>query len=80
MRRRTSEEGLELVEKYRASGMAQESFAKKARINVGRTVSGNLSKSVLVDTVKGRPIGSTAGRPNGSSVWTQNLGCRIDLN
>ena len=34
MKRRTTEEGLALVEEYRASGLTQERFTKKARINV----------------------------------------------
>ena len=34
MKKRTAEEGQELVEKYRASGLTQENFAKQARINV----------------------------------------------
>jgi len=34
MKRRKMEEGLELVKEYRASGLTQERFAKKARINV----------------------------------------------
>ena len=34
MKRRSKEEGLALVEKYQASGLTQERFATKARINV----------------------------------------------
>lgn len=34
MKRRSVEEGQVLVEKFHASGMTQERFAKKARINV----------------------------------------------
>jgi len=34
MKKRTAEEGNELVEKYRASGLTQERFAEQARINV----------------------------------------------
>jgi hypothetical protein len=34
MKRRSSEEGQSLVERYRESGLTQERYAKKARINV----------------------------------------------
>ncbi len=34
MKRRTLEQGLELVEKYRASGFGQERFAKQRKIKV----------------------------------------------
>jgi len=34
MKRRSKEEGLALVEKYQASGLTQERFAAKTRINV----------------------------------------------
>lgn len=34
MKRRTTEQGMKLVEKYRASGLGQEKFAKRSRINV----------------------------------------------
>ena len=34
MKRRTLEQGLKLVERYRASGLGQERFAKRSRINV----------------------------------------------
>ena len=34
MKRRTREEGMELVEKYQASGLTHERFAKQTRINV----------------------------------------------
>ena len=34
MKRRSAEEGRELVEQFRASGLTQDRFAKKAQINV----------------------------------------------
>ena len=34
MKRRTTQEGLDLVRGYRASGLGQEKFAKRVRINV----------------------------------------------
>jgi len=34
MKRRTLEQGLELVERYRASGLGQERFAKRSKIKV----------------------------------------------